>query len=208
MKKIIFILVFALSTLGFAQEQYDSENYRVSLSDLKPVSYEKDSTANALVIYEYGNSYFDPNDYVLKTEIKKKVKFLKKEGFDNATVTIHLYNNNSNKEKVSDIVATTYNLEGDNVVTTKLEPSHIFTDDYDENHSLVKFTLPNIKEGSVINYSYTITSPFMFNYKGWVFQEEIPKLYSAYKTSIPANYEYNIKLVGYLPLAETETNIK
>lgn len=202
----VFAALFCLS--AFTQENYNFDSYRVTLNDLKSNSYEKDSTATALVIYEYGNSFFDPNDYVLKTEVKRKVKFLKREGFDKATVTIMLYNNDSSKEKVSDIVATSYNLEGENVITTKLEDVNIFRETYDENHSLVKFTLPNIKEGSVINYSYTITSPFMFNYKGWVFQEEIPKLYSGYRTSIPANYEYNIKLVGNLPLAEQESSIK
>jgi hypothetical protein len=36
----------------------------------------------------------------------------------------------------------------------------------------------------------------MFKYKSWYFQEDIPKLYSEYRPSIPGNWEYNIKLVG------------
>ncbi|WP_162495541.1 DUF3857 domain-containing protein [Confluentibacter flavum] len=202
------MIAFTFSVLGFAQENYVSEDFRVSLDDIKASSFKKDTTANALVIYEYGNSYFDSNDYVLKTEVKRKIKILKREGFDNATVTIHLYNNNTRKEKIDDIIANTYNLNGENVVTSNLYTSNIYREEYDENHTLVKFTLPNIKEGSVIAYSYIISSPFMYNYNGWVFQEEIPKLYSEYRTSIPANYDYNIKLVGNLPLTETDIKLR
>src|SRR5690606_33878780 len=147
-------------------------------------------------------------DFVLKTEVKRKIKILKREGFDKATVSIHLYKNNSKKEKIDNIVATTYNINGENVITSNLYASNIYREEYDANHTLVKFTLPNIKEGSVIAYSYIITSPFMYNYNGWTFQDEIPKLYSEYRTSIPANYDYNIKLVGGIPFHETGIKLR
>lgn len=206
MKNIVFILLLFTNFLGSSQESYSSEDYRVTLDDVKSTTFIKDTTANALVIYEYGNSYFDPNDFVLKTEVKRKIKILKREGYANATVSIHLYKNNAKKEEINNIIANTYNLNGDNVIISNLYASNIYREEYDVNHTLVKFTLPNIQEGSVITYSYIISSPFMYNFNGWTFQEEIPKLYSEYRTSIPANYDYNIKLVGGLLL--TDNGIK
>src|SRR5690606_34800525 len=118
-----------------------------------------------------------------------------------------LYKKDNNAEKISDITATTYNIENGKVTQVKLEKSAIFEENYDENHTLAKFTFPNIKEGSVITYSYTLESPYIYKYKDWEFQSDIPKLYSEYNTSIPANYEYNIKLVGTLKLIRNEQKL-
>ncbi len=209
MKTSISTLLFLLINIfGFSQESYNSESYIVTLDDIKTKTFAKDSTANALVIYEHGNSYVDKSEYDLRTEIQKKIKILNQNGFDNATITIHLYNNERSEEKVTNIFATTYNLINGNVVKTSLSKKDVFEEKYDENHKLIKFTLPNIKEGSVITYSYTIISPFMFNYKGWNFQDDIPKLYSEYRTSIPGNWDYNIKLIGANKLSVNESEIK
>lgn len=191
----------------YSQENYDSENYRVTLDDIKSTTFKKDTTANALVIYERGNSYVDRTDYDLRTEVQHKIKILKREGFDKANVAIYLYNNQNRSEKINKIVATTYNLVDGEVVKTSLSEQNIFWEKYDENRTIVKFTLPNIQEGSVITYSYTLTSPFMFNYKGWNFQDDIPKLHSEYEASIPGNWQYNTKLVGDKTLFKNESKI-
>ncbi len=200
--------LICLSYLTYAQPNQDTNVFRVTLSDLQMTTYEKDSTANALVIYEYGNSYVDVKDYDLRTEEKHKIKILNKEGFDHATVVIYLYNNDRNYEHVKNIVATTYNLEGEQVISTKLDEKDIFEEKYSDNYTLVKFTMPNVKEGSVLTYSYTLKSPFMFKYKGWSFQSNIPKLYSEYRASIPGNWDYNIKLIGGQKLKVNESEIK
>ncbi|WP_194768737.1 DUF3857 domain-containing protein [Tamlana sp. I1] len=208
MIKKLFILFLLTSLQTYSQEPYNSESFKVTLDDLKASTFLKDSTANALVIYEYGNSYVDKLDYKLKTEKKFKIKILNQEGFSNANVLIHLYNKNNRAEEVDNILATTYNQVNGKVETTKLKEEHIYREEYDKNHTLVKFTLPNIKAGSVITYGYTITSPYMFKYHGWDFQSEIPKLYSEYNTSIPAYWKYHIKLVGGKNLAVNDADLK
>ncbi|GAA3589595.1 DUF3857 domain-containing protein [Flavivirga amylovorans] len=209
MKQTIFLSFLLLSSLTlFSQSNYHSDSYRVTLGDLKTNTYEKDSTANALIIYKYGNSLVDRYDYDLRTEIKQKIKILNKEGFNKANVSIHLYNNENSEQEVEKIVATTYNLVDGKVIKTSLLKKDIFREKHDENHTFVKFALPNIKEGSVITYSYTRISPFMYNYRGWDFQSDIPTLYSEYRTSIPGNWHYNIKLVGGKKLTKNITEIE
>ncbi|WP_308992034.1 transglutaminase domain-containing protein [Mariniflexile litorale] len=208
MKKNLTFLLILYSLLSFSQENYNSESYIVTLDDIKSSTFVKDSTANALVIYEDGNSYVDKEEFNLRTEIRHKIKILKREGFDNANVVIHLYNSDRSDERVKKINATTYNLENGTVVKTNLNEKDIFTEKYDENHTLVKFAIPNIKEGSVITYSYTLISHFMFNYKSWDFQGAIPKLYSEYKTSIPANWDYSIKLIGGQKLYKNDSKLE
>ncbi|UKM64467.1 DUF3857 and transglutaminase domain-containing protein [Flavobacteriaceae bacterium GSB9] len=210
MNKITFLfLLLAFSLLSFSQASENNPVFRVSLQDLKMNTYPKDSTAHALVLYEYGSSHVDGREYDLRTEEKHKVKIFNKDGFDHATVTLYLYKTDGNHfEQVKDIVGTTYNLEGDNVVKTKLDKNNIYREEYNENITMVKFTLPNVKEGSVITYSYKIRSPYMRKYHGWEFQGDIPKLYSEYRTSIPANWVYNIKLVGGQKLATHKGDVK
>ncbi len=209
MKQITLLFLLLSNLITFSQTNFNSESYRVTLGDIETNTFEKDSTANALIIYKYGNSFVDSYDYNLRTEVKQKIKILNKEGFNKATISIHLYNSNSERrEKVEKIVATTYNLVDGNVIKTKLLEKDIFREKYDENHTLVKFTLPNIKEGSIITYSYKLISPFMFNYKGWDFQSDIPTLYSEYRTSIPGNWHYNIKLVGGKRLITNTSELK
>ncbi len=210
MKNFTLLTCLFCNFLLFSQTNFNSDSYNVSLNDIETNVFSADTTANALVIYEEGNSYVDKNEYDLRTELKHKIKILKREGFDKANVAIYLYNNDKRKEQIKNIFAATYNLEAGKIKITKLDAKNIFTEKYNENYTVVKFTLPNIKEGSVITYSYTKTSPFMFNYYGWKFQDDIPKLYSDYRASIPANWDYNIKLVGYKPLdintSEVEKN--
>lgn len=206
MKILLILILLILSTKGISQKIFNSEDLTVTKSDMEITTYEKDSTADALMIYEYGKSYVDKNSYKLITQVKQKLKILNRKGFDNANIEIQLYNDGSSKEKISNITATTFNIENNIVSKTQLEKSQIFEEKYNENYTIVKFTFPNIREGSVISYSYTLETPYMFKYRPWYFQGNIPTLYSQYEASIPGNYEYNIKLVGFLKL-ETEASV-
>lgn len=208
MKKLLLIIFIFIFLKSNGQSGFSSSNYIVTGKDLETNTFEKDTTANALVIYEFGKSYIDKNTFNLKFEFKQKLKILNRKGFDNAIITIYLYNNDKQKEKVSNIIATTHNLVNGDVEKIILNKNAVFEEKYNDNYTLVKFTLPSIQVGSVITYSYTLESPFIYKYKGWEFQDDIPKLYSEYQTSIPAIYEYNIKLVGSLPLIKNEAERK
>src|SRR5690606_29986690 len=71
-----------------------------------------------------------------------------------------------------------------------------------------KFTFPDVREGSILEYSYEIQSPFFFNLTGWKFQEAIPKVYTEYNAKIPGNYKYNRALIGEIALDVNEATIK
>ena len=202
------LLLFSITT--FSQSYYTAESIEVSVKDLEIKSYEKDSTAKALVIYDYGNSRIYLNDryyFKLETKVKRKLIIFDKNKVDKATIEIYLYNDDSGKRKetIKDIKATTYNLVNKKIVKIDLPQSGIFKEVLNKNYTVVKFTLPNIQDGSVITYSYTKESPFKAKFHGWEFQDDIPKLYSEYNASIPGNYEYNIRLVGSSKL---ETNVR
>ncbi|PIQ22753.1 MAG: transglutaminase, partial [Cytophagales bacterium CG18_big_fil_WC_8_21_14_2_50_42_9] len=57
--------------------------------------------------------------------------------------------------------------------------------------------MPNVKEGSVIEFSYRVQSVFFFNLRDWTFQQTIPVLWSEYTTIIPEYFHYKKLAQGY-----------
>lgn len=207
MKKLIPFLFLLTTTITISQHFKRDENFgKLSPEDLKLTSYIKDSTANALVLSESGKSFFivENQKVVVKTIYEFKIKIFNTEGYKHASFSIPLYNNKSASEKVIDIVGITNN----NLNKTFLSKNQIFTKKINENRKIVNFTMPNLKEGSIIEVSYVVVTPFKFNLTGWEFQSDIPKLVSEYKAMIPGNYIYNRKLAGYLKLATNSSTIK
>lgn len=73
-------------------------------------------------------------------------------------MSIFLYSSGRSEEKIQNLKAATYNLEDGKLVATELDKKSIFKDKYDKNRMQMKFTLPAVKEGSIIEYSYTQVS--------------------------------------------------
>lgn len=58
--------------------------------------------------------------------------------------------------------------------------------------------MPDVKEGSIVEYRYTVRSPFISLFPEWRFQEPIPVNYSEYTTRIPEYFTYKPNFRGYL----------
>ena len=180
----------------------------INQEELSMNIYEKDTTANAVVLYEHGNTTVEniDGDVFMKTTIYRKIKILTNDGKDHAIVKIYIYNDKEKtKEKVKKIKAITYNLNESN---THLNKNNVFTKTINDNWKEVTFTFPNVKGGSVLEYQYDLESKFFFNFKGWTFQSDIPKIYSEYHASIPGNWNYNRHLIGNLRLYKNEATVK
>jgi len=198
------LILFTFSILCLAQDF--NLDMKVLKPELQQNFYAKDSTANALVIYDYGNSYVDKETFWLRFELKQKIKILRTEGIERGEIEVKLYKGKSSEEQILNIKGATYNLENGEMVKSNLTQSAIFKEE-NEKYTLVKFVLPNVKVGSIITYSYETKSRFMAKFQPWYFQGQDPVLYSEYNTSIPANYEYNIKLVGSKRLDVHDTSL-
>ncbi|MEH6536248.1 MAG: DUF3857 domain-containing protein [Psychroserpens sp.] len=208
MKYLSLLILFFFASAN-SQSNFNSESFSVTKDDLELNIYAKDSTANALVIREIGSTHLNSRTYNLETEVEKKIKIFNKNGFDHAEVFITLFKESKRKkESVESIKATVYNLENGTIEKTKLKKISVFEEAVSDNLISVKIVFPKVKEGSVIVYSYTKVSPFFYKYKGWNFQDDIPKLYSEYNASIPAILEYHAKLVGDLKFTTKELSIK
>lgn len=208
MNRLLLLFLLTGFSSSQAQEIYNTKNLQVSGEDLRATTFSNDSTANSFYIFEKGFTRFeDEGNYNLITDYSAKIKILNKEGYDHANVEIRLSKSKSGHEEIHKLEATTYFWENGKKNWVKLDASNIYTEK-NENYDIVKFTFPSISPGAVLVYSYQKESPFFFNLYTWWFQEDIPKLYSSYETSIPANYLYNIKKVGELSLDVNTSKIK
>ncbi|WP_405606021.1 hypothetical protein [Polaribacter sp. Asnod1-A03] len=178
---------------------------QTTLDELKMTVYDKDSTAAAVVLYEHANVYLDPEfDYKTRTDYYYRIKILDKAAFDFADVEIHLYK----EKKAIDVKAITYNLsENGGLSKNTINKDQIFKVKDSENWSSTKFTMPNLKEGSVIEYSYSVISPYL-GIDDWYFQSSIPKIKSEIDAAVLGNYKYNVRLVGFLQLDKDDPSIK
>ena len=204
---LLLSLCFCITTLA--------QNYnfgKVSKEELEEKYNPLDTSATATYLYKNRKTYikYDQNlGFQLITDIHERIKIYKQEGFDYATHEVQLYKSGSDEEKVSGLRATTYNLVGGKIDESKLGKDGIFKTEVSKYYNETRFTMPNIKEGSVIEYKYTIASPFYWNVDDFVFQHAIPvkKLEANFETPEYFNFKLNTK--GYLavtPKVETKND--
>jgi len=197
MIKNIYLLLFILSLTQFSFSQ-EIEFGEVSKEELSEKFYEKDSSANAVILFKKRRTFYGANasSVELVTEIHERIKIYNKEGFDKATVTVNLFKSRSSKERISKLKAYTYNLENNKIVETKLDKNQIFENEYSYNYKQVKFTMPNVKEGSVIDITYKITSPFVLSIDELKLQYDIPIKHIEAEIQTPDGYNFRTKTKG------------
>lgn len=174
---------------------------KVSIAELEQKVHPKDSLAVAAVLYKKGKTRieYDMNDgFITLTEVETRIKIYKKEGYDWANQKVWYYNTTNVAEKVSFTDAFTYNLVNSKIEKTKLKSEGTFDEVLNKYRGQKKITMPNVKEGSVVEFKYTIRSPSDRIIREWDFQTSIPVNYSEFITYIPEYYVFNSRQKGYV----------
>ncbi|WP_386130849.1 DUF3857 domain-containing protein [Winogradskyella litorisediminis] len=179
----------------------------VTKEELSTTVYDKDTNASAVIVYDYGNAFFNKETWRLNIEIKQKIKILNKDGLKYGQVEIPLLIGENSRETIREIKASVHHTVNGKSVISTLNEDAIFKEQ-NETYEIIRLAFPNVKVGSVITYSYTKSTKFINKFQPWYFQQDIPVSYSEYNASIPGNYEYNIKLVGSLPLDVNKSDVE
>lgn len=206
MKKLFLTLPFLFPCFLFAQDIIKFG--KISAADFEIKSSVVDSNSNAVVIADIGSSEFEGNNkgwFTLVYKRLRRIKIINQNGVDAADVSVRLYTDNGyyqdlkDKEVLTDLKGATYNLQNGSISKTELDPKSIFQDRINRNWVEKKFTMPAIKAGSIIEYTYTIKSDFIFNLQPWYFQGKYPCLWSEYTVRIPDCFSYISLSKGYNP---------
>jgi hypothetical protein len=157
----------------------------ISKADLLNNVYAPDTSAPALVLCDYG--YFTESRFITVRTLR--IKILKKEGYAWANKEFEL-NVNAN------IKGITYNLEGDEIVETKLKNESIFKTRITDDIYQMRIAMPNVKVGSIIDLQ------FMYEDMPdeWDFQQEIPVVRSELVIEPSSYVTYHKNFFGYFPL--------
>ncbi len=172
-KMLVLLLLVSVSV--------SAQNFKfgkVSKEEVLEKEHPLDKNANAAVLYKYRRTYFsfNPNSgFQLVTEVQERIKVYNKEGFEWATKKISVYDDGGGKhENVSRIKGYTYNIENGKLVDEKLDKDQVIEEKTSRNRNTTKFTMPAVKEGSVIEYEYSIYSPFLTSIDDFILQYTIP----------------------------------
>jgi len=199
MKQLFFFVLFLFNMpSALLAQDFNNEYGNVGLSDIKYSFYPSDKEAEAVVIYDIGQSYFtrNNNSFDVIYERTTRIKVFKEAGIRFANVEIPFYGEGEIYENVSDIEACTYNFENGVFIKTKLDLKTCHDEKVNKYWTQKKFALPNVKVGSIIEYHYRINSEYIFKLRNWNFQWKIPVIYSKYITKMIPFYQYTWLLQG------------
>jgi hypothetical protein len=160
--------------------------------------YSADSSAAAVIIFDNGSSHIASiGARALTYRRHVKIKIFRKEAFDEwANLVVFVERGGFSKLK-----GVTYNLVNDSIVKSEIDDNAIFKTRFNKYLDEIKFTLPNVREGSVIEYSYVIKGDGV---PGWQFQYAIPVVQSEYTIEVPAVYKVRHTVTGlFSPAYET-----
>lgn len=220
LKLLSFTLVFFCIIHTAIGQKAPMKFGKINNDNLKANVCPIDSNAHAYYLFDYGVSsfvYLDTKIVSNESSAQRKgfqidfvrhfrIKILDNQAFDWANVEIPLYHSENAEEKLTSVKAFTFNLEGGKVVKSKLDKGEIIREKKNDNVNIVKFALPNVKEGSIIDVKYTIKSDYLFNLQDWAFQKSIPVMESEYHIYVPEYFIYKQTLKGYFPVEIEESS--
>ncbi|MGR7812360.1 transglutaminase domain-containing protein [Lacinutrix undariae] len=162
--KYFYLVIIALFTLqgGVAQ------NYKfgkVSKEDFNKYKTPASPDDNATVIYRSQTinfEYADSKGFFQQNEIHERILIHNKEGFDWATKKVRIYNKSAaNSELLRNLKGYTFTYSNGKVEKTKLKSEGMFEEIANQYWKINTFTMPNISEGCIIEYTYVVESPYL-----------------------------------------------
>lgn len=198
--RCIAVLAVLLLVQELSAQKVELKFGKVSAEDFDLSKHSFDTASGAVYLADIGKSEFEGGSKGWFTVVftrHVRIKILNKNGFDAADFAISLYKRGDEEMKLEKLKAATYNLEGGKVVTTKLEDNAVFKEKVTDRITAKKFTLPAVKEGSIIEVSYSIKSDFTEDLQPWSFQGKYPRLWSEYHVRIPDFINYVFLTQGF-----------
>ncbi|WP_282069056.1 DUF3857 domain-containing protein [Olleya namhaensis] len=191
MKKLTILAFMFMSVVG------QSQNFKfgkISKEELKETSHPNHPEANAVVLFkkQYTSFPFNNEDgFTQETRYHERIKIYNKEGYDWAIKKISLYDvSNTSQQKIEGLKGYTYTLVDGEIQKDKLRNENIFEKRTSKYYTSCTFTMPGLSEGCVIEFEYSIKSPFL-SIEDVVLQYQIPINQIEVDIITPEFYNYN-----------------
>lgn len=177
---------------------------KIPREDLSMTVYPPDTSATAVLLCDYGKLTFEftTDKPHLNLSRHKRIKILKRAGFDQGDIVIPFYA--SEGGDIRNLKAQVITPDG---IETEVPKKSIFKEKVNENWSRVRFAFPNLCVGCVIEYKYDWKVPYIFELPEWYFQEDIPVRWSELQLEIPSWYQY-VSIHQGIPLDVNENIVR
>lgn len=191
--KIIFTLFFLLLTIFSNAQNKEFKLGKISQQEIafNQAPFEKD--ADAVILSEEGKMDLIQSNYYLT--VKRRIKILTEKGVDQANIQLNYYSKNK-QESITGIKGNTINISNGIEQVIPIDEKEIFDISLNELYSAKRFTFPNVKVGSIIEYTYVKGSEHNFSIDAWNFQHDIPTLSSKFRLINKAYSAYSIITIG------------
>lgn len=206
MLKTLQLLLCAIlfSAPLLAQDKKFKGKYgKITDEEIAMKSYPNDPSAAAVILFdraEFSNRYNQQQGFIFEFERHVRVKIFNKEAYSLADVALYFLKD----EKITDLKASSYNMENGVLVETKLDKDNVFEEKLTRTRRTKKLTIPAVREGTIFEYKYTRTN-MVSVLPNWVFQSnKYPKLWSEYKASVPTFIEFDKLSQGEVPFLVAE----
>ena len=196
--KWIILIVTSLLTF-FSVGAQELKLGKVDVDDFRLSEKNKDTTAPALILDRYRETHFEYSErkgWIIVSHIQERIFILKKEGLDYANKKVSAYKNEGNVEKVSQIEGYTHILNGNRINTEKLRKNAIFEQEKSEYWDEYSWTMSSAGLGAIVEWEYTITSPF-WKIDDLEMQADIPTLHYGALIRFPTIFKFNRLKKGY-----------
>lgn len=199
MKKLLLFAfpLFITITLTAQKNKKDDPELppfgKVDKADLEMKQCDFDDKAEALALIDEARMEYVLGDEGTTMKVRVRIKILTDKGLEQAN--IHLpYRSEKNDQSISGIEAQTYNLDpSGNITVTKVDRKLIYEKKLNKKETEKVFTFPEVKVGSVIEYTYKKTGLGLLD---WYFQRSIPVKYSRFVIDFPDELEVHVNPVS------------
>jgi len=157
--------------------------------DLEMTAFPGDSNATAIILSDLGAVSFTARGEIIFTR-HQRIKILSPAGYQWGNVTIPFYAENR-LQQVDHIRGQTLRLAADGSIRCDtLDQQSIFDEDVDGEYRRIRFSLPTLEPGVVVEYSYRMVSRNYTFLHDWEFQTSEPTRYSEFRADIPEHLKY------------------
>jgi hypothetical protein len=175
------------TTLLFSQNRFDSWGV-VSADDLAMTSWPDAPEANAVILHNVGTTWIQDGDskwYVTHTRFLR-IKIFDVASFDQSNLNIRIRAGRSGEQlrnlRVQHILP--------NGVVQPVTSGNLFREKQNRYYDKMKIFVPNLQNGSVVEYQYELQSDYIFNLYDWYFHQDLPVRWSEITTNIRPEFEY------------------
>lgn len=151
--RILFASILFGAALSVSAQDSPIKFGNIPMDDMKMTKYDKDTSAAAVVLVDFGKAYLQErlDNVLIVIERHVRIKILKKEGlvpggpYDMISPTIPVYKSSSAEEKLVTIKASTYNLEGNKLVETKLPKDAFIKEKFNKRFNFISLLYRMLK---------------------------------------------------------------